>query len=117
MSRKNKNQPKYIYIAHTLTQGDSNTQDNINSNLEDYYKCVTEVLNQGHVVISWAHHAELEKRNLKNDPYDYWISLCKSLILKADELWVYTDPSLSKGVRIEMQYAMDNRITVVTKWD
>jgi len=117
IQRKSKSQPKLIYIAHTLTQGDSNSKDNRNNNLEDYYKCATEVLKQGHILISWSHHAEIEKRELLNRPYNFWIGLCKQLILKADELWVYTDPTLSEGVRIEIDFAMDNGITVVAKWN
>ena len=71
--------------------------------------------NEGHAVISWAHHYLTETRRWTSGDADFYLSRDKRLLEVAEELWVCGPPSVSSGTRFEIVAATEFGIPITLK--
>jgi hypothetical protein len=96
---------KKIYICHPLVGDGSLEWGDMARNVDRYLRFVALAMNQGHCVLSWVHHYEVDRRGWTRGKAQFYLERDMLLLQHADEVWIAGPLSVSKGMRQEYNFA------------
>jgi hypothetical protein len=104
-----------VYIAHPGRGDGSPEWGNLEQNLERYLRFVAHYTNRGCAVVTWVHHFLLQRRELMSSDLEFNLARDRTLLDTCGELVVAGPPSVSRGVRLEVEHAEKLGILITAK--